>query len=218
METINADSQKLRYYAQDPIKDPYAQISSNGFTPVGNLKTYGVANLYDRPEPTHLRDLRELYTVPYATTPFLGNNVPSRKFVDVDSETLRYPVFQNKKSAIDISQVTYFPQQINSNNPSVSPELNNFYNQMVTINMPGRDSQVYSKDIDPMQVKLGQENFGLESNRYINRWNVVDPKVTQNVDHIIMNMKDLDGNLISLHQCGISSRNELRNYVELNKC
>ena len=84
IDPTNAVSQKLKYYAQETVKDPYAQISENGFTPLGNLKTYGVANMYDRPEPTNLKDLRELYTVPYTTTPFLGNNVTSRKFVDVD--------------------------------------------------------------------------------------------------------------------------------------
>ena len=43
--TINAGSKKLRYYDQDSVKDPYAQISNSGFTPIGNLKTYGVANI-----------------------------------------------------------------------------------------------------------------------------------------------------------------------------
>ena len=45
--TVNAASKKLRYFEQNAIKDPYAQISDAGFTPVGNLKTYGVANMYD---------------------------------------------------------------------------------------------------------------------------------------------------------------------------
>ena len=74
---ITAGSKKLRYYNNEEIKDPYAQISNSGFTPVGNLKTYGVANMYDRSEPTRLRDLPELYTVPYQTTPFLGRNTTS---------------------------------------------------------------------------------------------------------------------------------------------
>jgi hypothetical protein len=77
--SLDATSKKLRYYNQDQIKDPYAQISNSGFTPVGNLKTYGVANMYDRSEPTNLRDLPEIYTVPYNTTPFLGNNTTSIK-------------------------------------------------------------------------------------------------------------------------------------------
>jgi len=55
-----AASKKLRTYAQPQIRDPYAQISNSGYTPVGNLKTYGVANMYDRSEPTQLRDLPEL--------------------------------------------------------------------------------------------------------------------------------------------------------------
>ena len=31
-------------------------------------------------------------------------------------------------------------------------------------------------------------------------------------------MKDVNGNDRSLFQCGISTRNELRNYVEVNNC
>jgi hypothetical protein len=65
--SLDATSKKLRYYSQDAIKDPYAQISNSGFTPIVNLKTYGVANMYDRPEPTHLRDLPDLYTLPYTS-------------------------------------------------------------------------------------------------------------------------------------------------------
>ena len=37
---MDAASKKLRFYNQDPIRDPYAQISNSGFTPIGNLKTY----------------------------------------------------------------------------------------------------------------------------------------------------------------------------------
>ena len=65
---------------------------------------------------------------------------------------------------------------------------------------------------------LGQKNYGLDSTRYVNRWDIVDPSITQNVNHIIMNMKNVDGSDRSLHQCGLSSRNELRNYVEVNNC
>jgi hypothetical protein len=65
---------------------------------------------------------------------------------------------------------------------------------------------------------LGQSNYGLDNKRYINRWDIVDPRVVQNVDNIVMNMKDANGHTISLFSCGISSRNELRNYVEVNNC
>ena len=102
-QAVQAGSKKLRYYDQDTIRDPYAQISNSGFTPIGNLKTYGVANMYDRSEPTNLRDLPELYTVPYNTTPFLGTNTTSIKYIDDDSTILRYPVFQNRKSATGTS-------------------------------------------------------------------------------------------------------------------
>jgi len=216
--TIDATSKKLRFYNQDSIRDPYAQISNAGFTPVGNLKTYGVANMYDRPEPTQLRDLPELYTVPYSTTPFLGNNTTSIKYVDDDSTVLRYPVFQNRKSAIGTSQVTIHPQQAFMNNPNVSPEMNTFYEQATTINQMGNDDYTYSAPLDPTFIGLGQKNYGSQSTRYINRWDIVDPRIVQNVDNIVMNMKRSDGHVISLHQCGISSRNELRNYVEVNDC
>ena len=36
--------------------------------------------------------------------------------------------------------------------------------------------------------------------------------------NIIMNMKTTDGTMKSLFSCGISSRGELRNYVEVNDC
>ena len=216
--TIDASSKKLRFYNQDQIKDPYAQISNSGFTPIGNLKTYGVANMYDRPEPTQLRDLPELYTVPYSTTPFLGNNTTSIKYVDDDSTKLRYNVFQNKKSAIDISQVVSHPQQAFVDNPGVSGTLNNFYEQATTINLLGEKDYFYENAIDPTSIKLGQPNDGLNTSRFINRWDIVDPRVVQNVDNIVMNMKDSQGNVIGLFPCGISTRNELRNYVEVNNC
>jgi hypothetical protein len=216
--SIDAASKKLRYYNQDPIRDPYAQISNSGFTPVGNLKTYGVANMYDRSEPTRLRDLPELYTIPYNTTPFLGTNTTSIKYVDDDSEVLRYPVFQNRKSAIGTSQITINPQQIFNANPDVSPELNTFYEQATTINLLGDEDYSYSAPIDPVFMNLGQKNYGLQSTRYVNRWDIVDPRIVQNVDNIVMNMKNSNGHVISLHQCGVSSRNELRNYVEVNNC
>ena len=216
--SINAASKKLRYFNQDQIKDPYAQISNSGFTPVGNLKTYGVANMYDRPEPTKLRDLPELYTVPYTTTPFLGNNTTSVKYIDDDSTKLRYPVFQNKKSAIDVTQVVYHPQQAFIENPGVSRILNNFYEQATTINLLGKDDQTFTTNLDPTQIKLGQKDDGLATTRFINRWDIVDPRIVQNVDNIVMNMKDSEGHVIGLFPCGISTRNELRNYVEVNNC
>ena len=216
--TVDAASKKLKYYEQNAIKDPYAQISDSGFTPIGNLKTYGVANMYDRSEPTRLRDLPEVYTVPYSTTPFLGQNVPSIKYVDNDSTILRTPVFQNKKTAKTITEVTYYPEQVFIKNNGVSEKLNIFYQQATTINLLGKDDQTFSADLDPRKLKLGQKNDGLNSTRFVNRWNIVDPSITQNVDHIIMNMKDVNGNDRSLFQCGISTRNELRNYVEVNNC
>jgi hypothetical protein len=215
---MNAASKKLRYYNQDQIKDPYAQISNSGFTPVGNLKTYGVANMYDRPEPTKLRDLPEIYTVPYSTTPFLGTTTTSIKYIDDDSTKLRYPVFQNRKSAVGVSQVTIHPQQAFTFNPEVSREMNTFYQQATTINEAGSEDYTYSASVDPTFIALGQKNDGSQSTRFINRWDIVDPRVVQNVDNIVMNMKNADGHVISLHQCGVSSRNELRNYVEVNNC
>jgi len=215
---LDAASKKLRYYNQDTIRDPYAQISNAGFTPIGNLKTYGVANMYDRSEPTQLRDLPEVYTVPYNTTPYLGNQATSVKYVDDDSTILRYPVFQNRKSAIDTSQITIHPGQVFVKNPGVSSELNNYYEQATTINLLGENDQQFTTDLDPTKIMLGQKNYGLDNKRYINRWDIVDPRVVQNVDNIVMNMKDSDGHTISLFSCGISSRNELRNYVEVHNC
>jgi len=213
---IDAASKKIKYYNQDPIRDPYAQISNSGFTPIGNLKTYGVANMYDRPEPTKLRDLPELYKVPYSTTPFLGQNTTSIKYIDDDSTKLRYSVFQNKKSAIDVSQVTTHPPQAFVENPGVSKEMNNFYQQATTINLLDTDNYTYASTIDPTQIGLGQKNE--KTSRYINRWDVVDPRVVQNVNNIVMNAKNSNGSVISLHSCGVSTRNELRNYVEVNDC
>ena len=216
--TVDAASKKLRYYNQDQIKDPYNQLQNSGFTPIGNLKTYGVANMYDRPEPTNLRDLPELYTVPYSTTPFLGTNTTSIKYINDDSTKLRYPVFQNRKSAIDTSQITTHPQQMFMENPAVSPALNNFYEQVLTINVAGSLDQQFETPLDPNKIMLGQSNYGLNSKRVVNRWDIVDPRVVQNVDNIVMNTKNSDGAIISLFSCGVSSRNELRNYVEVNNC
>ena len=216
--TVDAASKKLRYYNQDQIKDPYNQLQNSGFTPIGNLKTYGVANMYDRPEPTNLRDLPELYTVPYSTTPFLGTNTTSIKYINDDSTKLRYPVFQNRKSAIDTSQITTHPQQMFMENPAVSPALNNFYEQVLTINVAGSLDQQFETPLDPNKIMLGQSNYGLNSKRVVNRWDIVDPRVVQNVDNIVMNTKNSDGAIISLFSCGVSSRNELRNYVEINNC
>jgi hypothetical protein len=148
----------------------------------------------------------------------LGNNTTSIKYVDDDSTKLRYNVFQNKKSAIDISQVVSHPQQAFVENPGVSNSLNNFYEQATTINLLGDRDQQYPNNLDPSSIKLGQANDGLNNTRFINRWDIVDPRVVQNVDNIVMNMKDSQGNVIGLFPCGISSRNELRNYVEVNNC
>jgi hypothetical protein len=216
---MDPGSKKLKYYDQDRIKDPYAQISDSGFTPIGNLKTYGVANMYDRSEPTRLRDLRELYTVPYNTTPFLGTNTTSIKYIDSDSLNLRYPVSLNKKSVIDVSQIDYHPQQAFISNPGVSNTLNNFYEQATTINLYGPDDATYPDgNLDPDKIKLGQANFGSNVKRFVNRWDIVDPRIVQNVNNIVMNAKSSDGHIIGLHQCGISTRSELRNYVETNNC
>lgn len=215
---MDASSKKVRYYNQNPVKDPYAQVSNSGFTPIGNMKTYDVANMYDRSEPTRLRDLPEIYTVPYSTTPFLGNNTTSVKYVDIDSTKLRYPVFLNRKSAVGTSEVTIHPQQVFIKNEGVSEKLNNFYEQATTINLLGADDQTFSTTLDPTKTSLGQRNYGLDSTRYINRWDIVDPSVVQNVDHIIMNIKKSEGGIISLFPCGVSTRNELRNYVEINNC
>jgi hypothetical protein len=140
------------------------------------------------------------------------------KYVDDDSTKLRYPVFQNKKSAIDTSQVVYYPQQAFVENPGVSPALNNFYEQATTINLLGQNDQQFTTDLDPTRIMLGQKNYGLNNTRFINRWNIVDPRVVQNVDNIVMNMKDSEGHVIVLFPCGVSTRNELRNYVEVNNC
>jgi len=211
-------SKPMRYYSQEQVKDPYAQISNSGFTPLGNLKQYSVANIYDRPMPTHLKNLKDTYTVPYNTTPFLGTNTTSIKYIDDESEKLRCPVFSNKKSAITVSDVTMYPEQAFIANPNVSHELNTFYEQFATINSMGRQSEMYSVELDSTKPALGQQNDGYSSSRYTNRWNIVDPRITQNVNNIIMNMKTSDGNIISLPQCGVSTRNELRNYVETSDC
>ena len=211
-------SKPLKFYTQEQVRDPYAQISNSGFTPLGNLKQYPVANIYDRPEPTHLKNLKDTYTVPYNTTPFLGTVTTSIKYIDDQSEKLRYSVFSNKKSAITVSDVTMFPEQAYIPNPSVSSELNNFYEQFATINSMGKQGQKFPKYLDSTKPMLGQQNDGYNSSRYTNRWDIVDPRITQNVNNIIMNVKTSDGNLISLPQCGISTRNELRNYVETSDC
>jgi len=215
---IEAGSKPLKYYSQNEITDPYAQISDSGFTPLGNIKQYNVANMYDRPLPTHLKNLKDTYTVPYNTSPFLGTNTTSIKYIDDNSLNLRTPVFNNKKSAITVSDLTYFPQQEFVANSGVSNELNNYYEQYTTINSTGKNDQTFPSALDSTKPRLGQQNDGLNSSRYINRWDIVDPRITQNVDHIIMNVKKPDGTFISLPPCGVSTRNELRNYVEVNNC
>ena len=109
-------------------------------------------------------------------------------------------------------------QQAFIENPGVSRILNNFYEQATTINLLGKDDQTFTTNLDPTQIKLGQKDDGLATTRFINRWDIVDPRIVQNVDNIVMNMKDSEGHVIGLFPCGISTRNELRNYVEVNNC
>ena len=132
----------------------------------------------------------------------------------MDSENLRSPVFLNKKSAKTITEVNYYPSQLFVPNTGVSKSLNNFYEQATTINLEGLDVA----NLDPTKIMLGQMDGGLNTQRLVNRWDYVDPRISQNVEHIIMNVKDVNGNERSLFQCGISTRNELRNYVEVNNC
>ena len=189
-------------YVRAPISDPNA-----GYTPIGNMKQYNIANIYERSEPTHLNDLPTLYKVPYKTTPALGTAAPARKFIDVNSQ-LRSPVHLNKKSANGVSQVSLHPPLIKTvdsrNTPGISPAMATYMNSVQTINY-----NVEQPAID---------RDGLTTVRTNNRWDYVDPKIVQNPNHIIMNYKNGSGNEVSLHQCGISTRNELRNYVELNNC
>ena len=221
-QAVEPISQKMKYYTQpmNEIRDPYAQISEDGFTVVGNIKPYAVANLYDRPEPTRLNDLPEVYVVPYKTSPFLGTNAPIRKDIDVDSNMLRSPVYLNRKSAVGTSQVTIYPEQDPfTPNPNYSVAMNNFFAQMKTIEgRPLGEDEMTEAPIESDKFMLNQINNGENTRRIVNRWDFVDPSVVQNVDNIIMNMKNQDGIDISLHACGISSRNELRTYVEVNKC
>jgi hypothetical protein len=46
---------------------------------------------------------------------------------------IRTPVFNNKKSAITVSDLTYFPQQEFVPNSGVSNELNNYYSLVLFI-------------------------------------------------------------------------------------
>jgi hypothetical protein len=124
------------------------------------------------------------------------------------------PVYLNKKSGKTITEVNYYPSQLFVPNDTVSPTLNKFYEQATTINLEGVDMS----KLDESKVMLGQINGGLNAQRLVNRWDYVDPRISQNVEHIIMNIKDVNGNDRSLFQCGISTRNELRNYVEMNNC
>ena len=98
------------------------------------------------------------------------------------------------------------------------PEVMHIEERLNTINLLGDLDQQYPNNLDPSNIMLGQKNAGLDTKRFINRWDIVDPRVVQNVDNIVMNMKDSFGNVTGLFPCGISSRNELRNYVEVNNC
>ena len=138
-------------------------------------------------------------------------------YVDDDSNKLRYPVFQNRKTAIDVSQVVSYPAQVFVSNPNVSGVLNNYYEQATTINLE-ESNEKFTTDLDPSKINLGQAFDGASNKRFVNRWDIVDPRVVQNVDNIVMNMKDSDGHVIGLFPCGVSTRNELRNYVEINNC
>lgn len=188
-------------YVRAPISDPNA-----GYTPIGNMKQYNIANIYERSEPTHLNDLPTLYKVPYKTTPALGTATTSRKNIDVSSQ-LRSPVHLNRKTANGISQVVTHPPMLRTvqwEKDGVSPSMATYLNSVQTIN--------YNLDVPPV------DEDGLTAVRTNNRWDYVDPKLVQNPDHILMNYKTGSGNMVSLHQCGISTRNELRNFVELNNC
>jgi hypothetical protein len=100
---LRMGSKPMKYYVNQlnsPQTNPFME-----FTPVGNKKSYGVKNMYDRPLPTRLNAISQSYVLPYTTTPFLGSTAPSREFANTESSLRFGNELRPKKSAVGLAEV-----------------------------------------------------------------------------------------------------------------
>ena len=103
---LRIGSKPMKYYVNQlnsPQVNPFKE-----YTVIGNQKSYGVQNMYERPLPTRLNPLYQTYVLPYQTTPFLGNTAPSREYADTLTN-LRFgnEGFREKKSSNALSEIDY---------------------------------------------------------------------------------------------------------------
>jgi hypothetical protein len=73
-QQLDLSTAPLKYYVNsldtiDGTNDP-----NLSFTPIGNAQVQNISNVYDRPIPSHLNNLPSIYTLPYNTTPNLGQS------------------------------------------------------------------------------------------------------------------------------------------------
>lgn len=180
--SLRLGSKPMKYYVNQlnsPQVNPFTE-----YTVVGNQKTYGIQNMYERPLPTRLNPIYQSYVLPYETTPFLGNTAPSREYSDTSS-ALRFGSegVREKKSAAALGEVDY-----NRWEPGVNSHTVQNAGQF---NLPG----------GRMQQAMGTTGD-------ITRDGFFDYKAQNNV--LFANS--------AFPYFGISSRNELHNSVDINKC
>lgn len=95
---LRLGSKPMKYYVNQynsPQMDPFQEYSI-----VGNQKSYNVRNELERAVPTRLNPLYPVQVEPYKTTPFLGQNNPSRMYSETSGALRWGNELRNKKSEI----------------------------------------------------------------------------------------------------------------------
>lgn len=98
-------SKPMKYYVNQynsPQVDPFQEYSI-----VGNQKTYGVRNEFERPIPTRLNPIYPSQVEPFPTTGFLGLTNPSRMYADTSAELRWGNELRSKPSEVALSEKDY---------------------------------------------------------------------------------------------------------------
>lgn len=191
---LRIGSKPMKYYVNQ-LNTPQTNTFQE-FTVIGNQKQYNVRNDYERPLPTRLNPIYPSYVLPYQTTPYLANTAPSREYTDT-STNLRFgnDSFREKKSSVALGEI-----DLNRWNIGVSEE---------TVQNAGQ----FNPDIPgaKMQQSMGSVGGGIWSNRdesNIKSDGYYNPYASNNV--LFANSAWPPG--------GISSRNQMHNYMNINNC
>ena len=98
-------SKPMKYFVNElnsPQTSPFMQ-----YTLIGNGKQYDVRNDFERAIPTRLNPLYDVPVLPYATTPYLGNAAPDRRYIKTESYLRQGDEPRNLKSQLGTSEVDY---------------------------------------------------------------------------------------------------------------